>query len=68
MSGGGTFRAVAADKYDNLYQYDRAETDLGYVNGKEQGTIEAVNVFQIKGKEEVLRAIQFGQQCSLACM
>lgn len=64
MSGGRAYKAVSADKYDNNYQYDRAASDLGYVNGVENGNIEAVNIFEIQNDQEVLKAVQFGMQWS----
>lgn len=62
MSGGRAFKAVAADKYDYNYQYDRAASEFGYLNGVENGTIEAVNIFEIQHEREVLQAVQFAMQ------
>ena len=63
---GGTraFRAVAPNKYDNNYRYERTGNDVGYVNGVEGGNIEAANVFKIQKDQEILKAVQFGTQWS----
>lgn len=61
-TGVRAYRAVAADKYDNNYRYDRTVNDAGYINGVEEGSIEAVNVFEIQNEQEVLKAVQFGIQ------
>lgn len=61
-NGGWALKAVAPDKYDNNYYYDKAATDLGYVNGVEEGSIEAANIFKIQKEKEILKAVQFGTQ------
>ena len=61
-SGGRAYKAVAADKYDNNYRYDRTGNDVGYVNGVEEGSIEAANLFKIQGEQEILKAVQIGIQ------
>ena len=61
-NGGWALKAVAPDKYDNNYYYDKATTDLGYVNGVEEGSIEAANIFKIQKEKEILKAVQFGTQ------
>lgn len=63
LTGGMAYKAVSPDKYDHNYQYDRSEVGGSYVNGAQNGTIEAVNVFTIRG-EETLEAVLFGIQWS----
>lgn len=62
MTGGRAYRAVEADKYDNNYRYERAGNDFGYVNGVEEGSIEAANIFTIQNEKEVLKAVFVGLQ------
>ena len=61
-TGNRVYRAVAADKYDNNYRYDKTVNDAGYLDGAEGGSIEAVNVFEIQNEQELLKAVQFGIQ------
>ena len=62
ISGGHGYRAVAPDKYDHNYRYDKGGTDNGYVNGVEKGNVEAANIFRIQNEKEILKAVQFGVQ------
>ena len=62
MTGGRAYRAVAPDKYDNNYRYDKEGNDFGYENGVEGGSVEAANIFTIKNEKELLKAVQIGIQ------
>ncbi len=62
ITGGHGYRAVAPDKYDHNYRYDKGGTDNGYVNGVEEGSVEAANIFRIQKEKEILKAVQFGVQ------
>ena len=63
-AGVQVFGTVSKDKYDNNYHYDRAATDIGYINGVEGGSIEGANIFKIQKEKEVLKAVWFNLQWS----
>ena len=60
--GARVYRAVAPDKYDNNYRYDRTGNDFGYEDAPEGGFVEAANIFKIQKEQEILKAVQFGMQ------
>lgn len=64
MSGGRAYKAVSPDKYDYNYRYDTTGSNGSYINAVENGTIESVNIFEIKNDQEVLNAVQFATQWS----
>lgn len=53
------YRVVAADTYDNNYQYYGIRNSKEVIYGKQGKEIDAVNVFEIQKEKELLKAVQF---------
>ena len=59
MTAGRAYNAVAPDKYDHIYHYDKAGMLDSYVDAEAGGVIKGANVFTIQGEEEYLKAVSF---------
>lgn len=59
LSKGRVLKVVAADKYDNNYQYDGIGGTYDLVYSDTNTELETVNVFEIQKDRELLKAVQF---------